>query len=374
MKVVADDKIPFLKGVLEAEGIEVVYEAGAKITRATLRGADALLTRTRTRCDAALLDDTEVRFIATATIGFDHLDTRFLAAREIAWTNAPGCNSSSVAQYLVSTLLHLAVNRRFALRDKTLGVVGVGNVGKKVAAAARALGMNVLLNDPPRARAEGMAGFVTLAELAAQSDILTFHVPLAREGADQTWHLVDEEFLKKLAPGRILINSSRGEVVDHIALKRALQAGRLAGAVLDVWENEPGIDRELMMLLDQSTPHVAGYSTDGKANGTAMSVNALAEFFHLSDRLKTWRPADVPRPETTELRCPETGAPEENLLAVVRQSYDVAADTARLRRSPGDFEKLRGSYPLRREFPVFAVRGGAPRERAVLRELGFRMI
>ena len=374
MKVVADDKIPFLRGVLETEGIEVVYEAGAKITRDTLRDADALITRTRTKCRAELLDGTKVRFIATATIGFDHLDTAYLAARKIAWTNAPGCNSSSVAQYLVSTLLHLAVKHRFALRDKTLGVVGVGNVGKKVAAAARALGMNVLLNDPPRARAEGAAGFVGLSELAERADILTFHVPLEREGSDPTFHLAGETFLQNLAPGKILINSSRGEVADNAALKRALQTGRLAGAVLDVWENEPEIDRELMTLLDFSTPHVAGYSTDGKANGTSMSVNALAEFFHWSDRLKQWRPDNVPLPDETVSVCPETGTTEENLLAAVRRSYDVAADSARLREAPENFEKQRGSYPLRREVPAFSVRGGKAAERAVLARLGFRLI
>ena len=374
MKVVADDKIPFLRGVLETEGIEVVYEAGAKITRDTLRDADALITRTRTKCRAELLDGTKVRFIATATIGFDHLDTAYLAARKIAWTNAPGCNSSSVAQYLVSTLLHLAVKHRFALRDKTLGVVGVGNVGKKVAAAARALGMNVLLNDPPRARAEGAAGFVGLSELAERADILTFHVPLEREGSDPTFHLAGETFLQNLAPGKILINSSRGEVADNAALKRALQTGRLAGAVLDVWENEPEIDRELMTLLDFSTPHVAGYSTDGKANGTSMSVNALAEFFHWSDRLKQWRPDNVPLPDETVSVCPETGTTEENLLAAVRRSYDVAADSARLREAPENFEKQRGSYPLRREFPAFSVRGGKAAERSVLARLGFRLI
>lgn len=374
MKVVADDKIPFLKGVLEAEGVEVVYEAGPKITRDTLRGADALITRTRTRCNAELLEGSTVRFIATATIGFDHLDTDYLAARNIAWTNAPGCNSSSVAQYLVSTLLHLAAKRRFALENKTLGVIGVGNVGRKVAAAARALGMKVLLNDPPRARAEGAEVFTTLAELAAESDILTFHVPLTHEGPDRTYHLADEEFLRSLAPGKILINSSRGEVVDNGALKKALRSGHLAGAVLDVWENEPEIDRELLMMLDWSTPHIAGYSTDGKANGTAMSVQNLAKFFGLSDRLQSWRPDHVPLPETTELVCPANGTTEENLLAVVRQSYDVAADTARLRETPELFEKLRGTYPLRREFPVFAVRGGAPEEREILCSLGFRMI
>lgn len=374
MKVVADDKIPFLRGVLETDGVTVDYRPGGKITPEVLRGADALITRTRTRCNAALLADSPLRFIATATIGFDHIDTAYVESRGIHWTNAPGCNSSSVAQYIASTLLRLAVGRGFALAGKTLGVVGVGNVGRKVAAVGRALGMKVLLNDPPRARAEGMEGFSTLDEITAESDILTFHVPLEHGGSEPTFHLADAAFLARLAPGRILINSSRGEVVDNGALKRALAAKRLQAAVLDVWENEPGIDLELLGLLDYATPHIAGYSTDGKANGTAMSVNALAEFFGLSDRLRRWYPADVPLPASRALRCPETGTREAKLLAVVARSYDVAQDSLRLKSSPATFEEQRGGYPLRREFPAFTVAGGDPATREILKKLGFALV
>ncbi len=374
MKVVADDKIPFLKGVLERENITVEYHPGGKITPAVVAGADALVTRTRTKCDAALLEHSPLRFIATATIGFDHIDTPWVEKHGISWTNAPGCNSASVAQYMTSVLLHWAVNRRIALAGKTLGVVGVGNVGKKVAAVGRALGMRVLLNDPPRARLEGVSGFCTLDDIVREADVVTFHVPLERHGADPTFHLADAALIARLRPDQFLVNASRGEVVDNTALRMALQARALSGAVLDVWENEPAIDLELLNLLEYATPHIAGYSTDGKANGTAMSVNALAKFFGLGEPLQSWYPGNVPLPETTRIVCPENGSIEEKLLAVTAVSYDIQRDTRTLKNSPETFEKQRGNYPLRREFPVFSVAGGAAEVREILGKLGFNLV
>lgn len=372
MKIVADDKIPFLKGVFERENISIKYLAGAKTTNADIIDADALITRTRTRCNSELLAGSSVRFIATATIGFDHIDLDYVQKQNIFWTNAPGCNSSSVAQYMTSLLLNLAVKHQFSLRKKTLGVVGVGHVGKKVAAAAEALGMKVLLNDPPRARAEGADEFVEINDILAHADIITLHVPLEYNGSDRTFHLADSDFIAKMRPHQFLVNASRGEVVDNNALKSALENRSIAGSVLDVWENEPDIDRRLLQLLDYATPHIAGYSTDGKANGTSMSVNALAEFFNLSDKLKKFYPDNVPLPEKTDLYVPENGSLEERLLAVVSASYDISEDTAALRRTPEDFEKLRGSYPLRREFGVFTVHNADAECRNILQKLGFK--
>ena len=373
MKVVADDKIPFLKGVLESEGIEVTYLAGAKTTAGDVADADAIITRTRTKCNAALLGNSRVRFIATATIGFDHIDTNYVESKNIHWTNAPGCNSSSVAQYITSLLLNLAVKHNFSLAGKVLGVVGVGYVGKKVAAVGKALGMKVLLNDPPRAKAEGMEKFVDLDTIARQADIITIHVPLEFEGIDKTFHLAGKEFLDKLSSRQYLINASRGEVVDNTALRNMLKAGRLGGGALDVWENEPDIDPELLQLLDYATPHIAGYSTDGKANGTSMSVNALAEFFGLSDRLKNWYPDNVPVPENMIIECPAQGTTEEKLLYAVSQSYNIADDTSRLRHNPAEFEKLRGNYPLRREFGSFTVVNATEKCAEILKNLGFNL-
>ncbi len=373
MKVIADDKIPFLKGILESEGIEVTYLAGAKTTAEDVAAADALITRTRTKCNEALLKNSAVKFIATATIGFDHIDTDYVEKQGIHWTNAPGCNSSSVAQYLTSLLLNLAVKHNFSLAGKFLGVVGVGYVGKKVAAVGKALGMEVLLNDPPRARAEGSKNFVDLSVIAQKADIITIHVPLEFEGSDKTFHLADRDFLAQLNNQQFLINASRGEVVDNIALREALKAGNLAGAVLDVWENEPEIDLELLSLLDYATPHIAGYSTDGKANGTSMSVNALAKFFNLSERLQKWYPETVPVPEKTVIECPANSSLEEKLLYVVSQSYNIADDTNRLRNTPQEFEKLRGNYPLRREFGIFTVVNADKVCAEILSKLGFQL-
>ena len=373
MKVIADDKIPFLKGVLESEGIEVTYLAGAKTTADDVASADALITRTRTKCNKALLENSAVKFIATATIGFDHIDTDYVEKKGIHWTNAPGCNSSSVAQYLTSLLLNLAVKHNFSLAGKVLGVVGAGYVGKKVAAVGKALGMEVLLNDPPRARAEGSENFVDLSVIAEKADIITIHVPLEFEGIDKTFHLADRDFLAQLNNQQFLINASRGEVVDNIALREALKAKSIAGAVLDVWENEPEIDLELLKLLDYATPHIAGYSTDGKANGTSMSVNALAKFFNLSERLQKWYPETVPVPEKTVIECPANGSLEEKLLYVVSQSYNIADDTMRLRNTPQEFEKLRGNYPLRREFGIFTVVNADKLCAEILSKLGFQL-
>lgn len=205
-----------------------------------------------------------------------------------------------MAQYIASVLLNLAVKHGFLLEKMTLGVVGVGNVGKKVAAVGKALGMKVLLNDPPRAEKEGETGFVTLHEILTQSDIVTMHVPLEERGEYATLHMADRPFFAQMKPGAFYINSARGEVCDGGALKEALRSGKPAGAVLDVWENEPCPDPELLRLVDYGTPHIAGYSTDGKANGTAMSVNAVARFFGLP--FKDWYPEHVPLPPVTEIR------------------------------------------------------------------------
>ena len=353
MKIVADDKIPFLKGALEPVA-ELSYLPGGKISRNELMDADALLVRTRTRCNEALLAGTPVKFIATATIGFDHIDTSYCEKAGVFWTNAPGCNSSSVAQYITSVLLNLACRHRISLQGRTLGVVGVGNVGSKVAKVGAALGMRVLLNDPPRARAEGAGGFCDLSTILRESDFITFHVPLCTEGSDKTFHMVTKDLISKMKHGAFLINSSRGEVVESAALLSALEHKQLAGAVLDVWENEPEIDLKLLRALDIATPHIAGYSTDGKANGTAMSVRSLSKFFKLG--LDQWSPSQVPLPPQTEFNITSSNSFEDTMRRATALSYDVMSDDNALRSSPSTFEKQRGDYPLRREAPAFTLK------------------
>jgi erythronate-4-phosphate dehydrogenase len=354
MKIVVDRNIPFIQGVLEKYA-EVVYRDGREISRNDVLDADALIVRTRTKCNRYLLEGSAVRFIASATIGYDHIDTAFCQANNIFWTNAAGCNSSSVQQYIAAALFHLAEELKFELSRKTIGIVGVGNVGSKVARLCAALGMRVLLNDPPRERREGSKDFVSLNTIIEDAEIVTFHVPLNMEGDDRTFHLVDEKLLSKFRKSQILINSSRGEVVDGEALKIALQGKMLAECVLDVWEREPEIDIQLLGLVEIGTPHIAGYSADGKALGTSMSVQAFSRFFGLD--LNDWYPEKVPLPANTVLEADCRNVSEQNVIAgLIQRTYDILADDARLRMSPQAFEKQRGAYHLRREFPTYTVK------------------
>ncbi|HER08583.1 MAG TPA: 4-phosphoerythronate dehydrogenase [Bacteroides sp.] len=374
IRIVADDRIPFLQGVLEKVA-EVSYLPGNTIKQSDLKDADCLITRTRTRCDRALLEHTNVRLIASATIGFDHIDTGYCRAAGISWTNAPGCNASSVQQYMASVWLHLATWMGFTLEGRILGVVGAGHVGSPVAEAAEALGMQVLLNDPPRKRAEKSDLFMELDEVLAQADIITLHVPLNRGGMDNTLGMVDRRFVEQMRKGSILINTSRGEVIRESGLMEGIRGGRLAGVVLDVFSGEPEIDRKLLDAITIGTPHIAGYSLDGKAGGTTMSVRAVSRFFKLG--LDHWSPAYIPSPEQPEIRADASGKDHESLLwEVYRQTYDVTADDRRLREDPGAFEKLRAAYPPRREPPAYSVclaggKGEDWKVWKVLEKLGF---
>ncbi len=373
IRIVADDKIPFLKGVLESFA-KVTWLPGKQITRDAAMKADALLVRTRTRCNADLLEGTPVKFVGTATIGFDHIDTDYCEKNNIKWANAPGCNSSSVQQYIAAALLKISAESGFDLRNKTLGIVGVGNVGLKVEKLAKNLGMNVILNDPPRERAEKTYNFVSLDQLLGRSDIITLHVPLNKDGIDKTWHFFDDSTFSKVKKGSWLINSSRGEVIDTEAFKKALVDDRLAGAVIDVWEKEPEIDIPLMHMAFLATPHIAGYSADGKANGTAMMVKALCDAFSLP--VSNWYPNEVPLPSEPLLIIDSNGKSDEEILRkAVLHTYNIAEDDVKLRFDPSRFERVREEYPVRREFPSFTVKlkGDPKKAGVILGALGFRV-
>ena len=372
MKIVIDDKIPFIRGVLEPYA-EVVYLSGAQISRSDVANADALIIRTRTKCDENLLKGSSVQFIATATIGYDHIDTEWCETNGITWTNAPGCNSGSVYQYMASVLATLSTHFGFKFEEKTLGVVGVGHVGKKIVQLGKALGMTVLMNDPPRVEKEGPAFFVPLDDILSMSDIITLHVPLKSSGSHKTYRMFGKNIFDYLPRRTILINSARGEVVDNAALKTALKSKRIGAAVLDVWENEPDIDIELLPLLNIGTPHIAGYSADGKMNGTAMSVQALSRFFKLP--LTDWYPFDAPEPPQPlhfVLDC--RGKSLQNCLCeAIWNTYTVNDDDGRLRTSPETFEQQRGDYPIRREFEAFTIKvvNAIPEIEERLKKLGF---
>jgi erythronate-4-phosphate dehydrogenase len=373
MKIIVDNKIPYIKGALEPFA-EVIYLPGNNTTAEVVRDADAIITRTRTCCNEKLLAGSSVKFIATATIGFDHIDTEYCKKANIQWTNAPGCNSSSVEQYIASALMALSENKKFKLSEKTIGIVGVGNVGSKVARIAEIFGMKVLLNDPPRARIESPDDFVELDEILEKSDFITLHVPLNYEGVDKTFHLADESFFLKAGRKPVFINSCRGEVVKTSALKEAIANGLLSGAVIDCWENEPNIDTELLSLVDLGTPHIAGYSKDGKANGTSMSVQALSRFFGLG--IDHWQCSNVELPAITEITLDGTGKSEQQILSeAILATYDIRIDDRRLRDSVDTFEKQRGDYPVRREFPVYEIIATNVNHKTIekLRKFGFKV-
>jgi erythronate-4-phosphate dehydrogenase len=374
IRITADNKIPFLKGVLEPFA-RITYLPGSQIDRDAVMDSDALLVRTRTKCSSDLLSGTRVRFIGTATIGFDHIDTSFCDANNIRWTNAPGCNSSSVMQYIAAALMRISSESGLSMSRLTIGIIGVGNVGSKVQKLAQTLGMKVLLNDPPRQRREKKDIFVSIERVLEESDIITLHVPLNTGGKDNTFHMIDVNTLGKVKNGAWLINSSRGEVVEPDALKEALNGERIAGAVLDVWEKEPEIDITLMHMAFLATPHIAGYSADGKANGTSMVVNELCRFFDLP--LKDWFPSEVPEPADPMLVIDCHGKSLEEIAGkAISHSYNIMADDVRLRFDPSRFEKERENYPLRREFPSYSIelRDETEEAKALISSLGFRLI
>lgn len=371
VKIVADDKIPFLQGILDPY-LDIEYLPGNKISNEKIKDADGLIIRTRTSCNSALLEGTSVKFIATATIGYDHIDTQYCDRKKIAWTNAPGCNSGSVMQYIASALLYYARTSQIDLTGRVIGIVGVGNVGRKILKLAEALDMHIVLNDPPRERAEGKCGFLSLDGIAREADIITLHVPLNMSGEDKTYHLADNDFFSRLNPGTLFINASRGEVVKTESLKTFLNKGTGESAIIDVWENEPVIDPDLSARVLLATPHIAGYSVDGKANGTKMSVQALSRFFGLG--LDDWEPDRLPEPSNPVLYCDGLNSSfQEILTELVLKTYDVSLEDKWLKNDPSGFEFYRGNYPVRREFSAYSVEGANLEEdfKRKLRKLGF---
>ncbi len=343
MKAVVDDKIPFIREAIEQIADEVVFLPGQQISAADVHDADLLIVRTRTRCNRTLLQGSRVRFVATATIGFDHIDTAYLKEAGIAWSNCPGCNATSVGQYIRSCLILLKRETGMDLRRTTLGIIGAGHVGTAVKKAVEPLGVRILLNDPPREANEGrrpdeQTCLHPLDELQNECDILSFHTPLTTVGPYATFHLADAAFLDKLARKPVLINSGRGEVVDNQALLQALNSGQASRAIIDTWENEPHISLPLLEKVYIGTPHIAGYSADGKANATRMTLQAVCRHFRIE------RPFSVEPPALPASFLPSAD-PEELAL----QLYNPQDDSRRLKEHPERFEELRGNYPLRRE-------------------------
>ena len=375
MKIVADNKIPFLKGVFEPVA-EVVYISGASIKKEDIIDADAIIVRTRTLCNAQLLEGTSVKMVATATIGTDHFDIPWLEKSSIKWVNALGCNSSSVCQY-IGSVLSLLIKEGLNPPNTTIGIVGAGMVGSKVAKLAEAFGMRVLLNDPPRQRNEKNTSFCDLKILLNESDIVTFHTPLSKTGIDATYHLFNDSALQLLKEGAIIINSSRGEVTGTNTLLKGIESKKISKVILDVWENEPDINRELLKKVWIGTPHIAGYSADGKANGTTMSVQAISRFFNLG--LDNWQPDLISVPKNSVIEINHSDKKTYEIIAeTILHTYNVKNDDARLRNNSGLFEKQREDYPLRREFGIWEVAFSGNTERDetqdILKEMGLKIV
>ena len=355
MKIIADENIPFVREIFSSLG-QVTCHPGRQLTAELLAGAQALLVRSVTRVDEKLLAGSPIRFVGTATIGTDHIDQSFLQDRGITFTSAAGSNSTSVAEYIMTALLVLAQKYAWKLSTMTLGIIGVGNIGSKVEKLAQALGLQVIPNDPPLQRSTGDPRFVSLDQVLAQAQIITCHVPLTRSGPDTTFHLFDQSKLETLKPGTVLFNTSRGPVVDNQALKTRLLKGDLGPVVLDVWENEPQIDVELLKLTSLATPHIAGYSYDGKVNGTIMLYRRLCQFLDQPETANTDNL--MPPPPVPQIDLDPTTDTEQQLLThSFTRIYDIAADDLRLRettrlepskRGPY-FDSLRKNYPIRRE-------------------------
>lgn len=381
MKTVVAESVLFGAEAFSTLG-EVCVRPDRAIGPDDVRDADALVVRSKTAVNAALLDGSRLVFAGTATAGYDHFDVRALAGRGVAWTAAPGCNATSVAEYIVSALLALASRENRPLEGRTLGIVGVGQVGGRVAQRARALGMIPLLNDPPRALAEGDEGFLPLDELLPRADFVTLHVPLEDAGAFPTRGMADHRFFAALRPGAVFLNASRGEVVDEDALRLALAHGPVERAVLDVWDHEPDADPALVEAVAFGTPHIAGYSWDGKLAGTRQVYEEACRFFEVEP---CWTPPDggveAPAPVVRADLSPPALTRDERLWRVVREVYDIGRDDRDFRAPEPDraararrFERLRKTYWPRREFAaadLFALRP-APADADLLRALGFR--
>lgn len=338
-KIVIDDKIPYIKETIAKLTDRAVYLPGNEIGSDDVHDADALIVRTRTHCDAKLLQGSGVQFVATATIGYDHIDTDFMAQAGIKWINCPGCNASSVAQYIESVLTLLKKEKHIDIQKLTIGIVGCGHVGDKVAEIAAQKGMNILICDPPRSDAEGQKEFVSMEQITKEADIITFHVPLTKEGPYPTYHLADQSFFDSLSQKPVIINTSRGAVVDNKALLCAIKHNKIQDAVIDTWENEPEIIKELLDCVWIGTPHIAGYSADGKTNADNMVISALCKHFSLPEQ-SAILPPELPNLEM----YPENE--DERILFF----YNPIEESKKLKANPEKFEWFRNNYPLRREY------------------------
>jgi len=380
MKIVADNNIPHVVECFSTIG-EVETASGRQITPKLIKNADVLLVRTVTKVGQDLLSGSSVKFVGTATIGFEHIDKQYLDEKNIAFASAPGSNANSVAEYVVAALLSCAEKQRITLAGKSIGIIGVGSVGSRVEKKLRALEMKPVLNDPPLYRQTHDQKYRPLEELF-DCELITLHTPLTFEGKDKTYHLADKSFFNSIKNGCGFLNTSRGAVVDTSALKQAINSGKSGPVILDVWENEPDIDLQLLKMVDLATPHIAGYSLDGKINGMIMIYQALCRYLDI----KPDKAASdfLPEPEEREITIETDTDDEQQIIRkTVEQIYPIDRDDSNTRKiemvppnqRPEYFENLRKNYPVRREFHNTTVKLKNPKNKLPkkLEGIGFRL-
>ncbi len=370
-RLVADQSLPYLAGLLDAVA-DVTYLPSQEITRKRLieEKAEGLLIRSVTRCNQSLLEGTSIRSIATATAGFDHIDRDYCSSHGILWRNSPGCNARSVAHWVMGVLAERALRLKRPLAQETLAIIGVGHVGGNVQQMAEALGIKTLLVDPPRAEHEGVEGFSTLEEVAHEATIITFHTPLTKEGKYPTYHLLGEEFLQQCRKRPLILNAARGAIADSDALLRALNSDRIEAFYLDCWEGEPDIRLDVLTQAERATPHIAGFSADGKARGTRMAVETTLEHFGLDASLIPFERISLPTPEsaTIDLHSVSALRPEWVLAHTMKGLSHIEQA---LRQTPEQFESLRVHYDYPREAPAYRLLGVLPEEKQLFHALGY---
>lgn len=356
MRLIVDENIAFAKEAFSSFG-ELKLLNGRDIINDEVKDVDVLIVRSITRIGEKLLKNSTVKFIGTATIGTDHIDKNFLESKRIKFSDAKGCNADSVAEYVFTALLKVATKEKISLRGKTIGIVGVGNIGSRIVKLAESLGLKVLKNDPPLER-KGIGKNYIAFDKILEADIMTFHVPLNLDGIDKTYHLLNKEKLTNIKPGTIIINTSRGSVIDNKALLEETNHKNFK-LILDVWENEPSINTKLLEKVKMGTPHIAGYSFEGKVNGTRMIYDSLCQYLNMN---QIWQPR-TPKIEGTELRIPEGESDEERVYKLFAKVYNIQNDYTKLREifkysldeQGSYFDKLRKDYPIRREFSNYTV-------------------
>lgn len=376
MKIIVDENIAFGEEAFSNFGsVELIH--GRKINSSILKEAEILIVRSITNVNEDLLKETKIKFVGTATIGTDHIDKEYLKSKKIAFADAAGCNSHAVKEYVFTALLNIAEEKNLSLKNLTIGIAGIGNIGSKIVPLAKILGMEVLKNDPPLQRKTGSKDFVELEKIL-NADIITLHVPLNLKGKDKTFHLFDDKNLRRLKDGAVLINASRGPVVDGNALNNLIDKKNLT-VVLDVWENEPKINIDLLKKVKFASPHIAGYTLEGKVNGTVMIYNSLCEFLNI---LPEWKPI-LPKVEKPLIKINKKKSLESTLKEIFNEIYSIENDNKNMKNiillKPEErgnfFDQLRKSYDLRREFNNYTIFPDEPDPELIniLNEFGFKV-